>query len=66
MPAVLAENGFIDNPSDAAKLSNPGFQNLRKSILRTLMHIKALKKMKKILICDLLTEERLKKFIIKL
>jgi N-acetylmuramoyl-L-alanine amidase len=33
MPAVLTENGFIDNPSDAAKLSDPGF---RKSLARAL------------------------------
>lgn len=31
IPAVLTENGFIDNPSDAAKLSDPGF---RKSLAR--------------------------------
>jgi N-acetylmuramoyl-L-alanine amidase len=31
MPAVLTENGFIDNPSDVAKLSSPGF---RKSLAR--------------------------------
>lgn len=28
MPAILTENGFIDNPSDAQKLANPSFRQI--------------------------------------